>query len=162
MNDESKAVKRSYTMPRKPPKTPRTGRPYGAKTKAIMIVNETRTVEILRLARQGWQCQAIADKLGIARLQVYRLIQAALADAVIARKEEVAHLTELELQRLDAMTKGVSEAAEKGNSRAIDSALKIMDRRAKMLGLDAPTKQEIAGDNGGPLEIRIGSEFSNV
>ena len=35
---------------------------------------------------------------------------------------------------------------------AINSALKIMERRAKLLGLDAPVKAEVTGANGGPIQ----------
>ena len=41
--------------------------------------------------------------------------------------------------------------------------LKIMDRRAHYLGLDAPTKQEVGGKDGPvTFEIRIGKEFDGV
>jgi hypothetical protein len=152
--------KRPYNngLPRKRHPDRKQGRPWGAKTKALIIVKEQRTAEILRLARQGWQCQAIGDKLGIMRQEVYRLIHTALEEARTVRKEEVELLTELERQRLDAMTAGVQEMAEKGDAKKIDSALKIMDRRAKLLGLDAPVKQEIDT----AVEIRIGKEFDNV
>jgi len=41
------------------------------------------------------------------------------------------------------------------NLGAIDRALKIMERRAKLLGLDAPVRQEVTGADGGALEIVI-------
>jgi hypothetical protein len=46
--------------------------------------------------------------------------------------------------------------------RSVEVMLKIMDRRAQYLGLDASDKQEIGGVGGGPVEIRIGKEFSGV
>jgi hypothetical protein len=61
------------------------------------------------------------------------------------------------------MSKGISTPAEKGDPKLIDTMLKIMDRRAHYLGLDAPTKQEVGGKDGPvPFEIRIGKEFDGV
>jgi hypothetical protein len=60
------------------------------------------------------------------------------------------------------MSEGIVIAAETGDPRSVEVMLKIMDRRAQYLGLDAPDKQEIGGVAGGPVEIRIGKEFSGV
>lgn len=38
--------------------------------------------------------------------------------------------------------------------KAVVAALKIMDRRARLLGLDAPVKQEVTGANGGPIQTQ--------
>lgn len=38
---------------------------------------------------------------------------------------------------------------------AINSALRIMDRRAKLLGLDAPVKAELSGPDGGPIQQQV-------
>jgi hypothetical protein len=35
---------------------------------------------------------------------------------------------------------------------AVNTALRIMDRRAKLLGLDAPVKAELSGPDGGPIQ----------
>lgn len=49
----------------------------------------------------------------------------------------------LELAKLDEMEIKVSSNARAGHEGAIDRALRIMERRAKILGLDAPAKQEV-------------------
>ena len=36
--------------------------------------------------------------------------------------------------------------AEKGDYNAVDRCIKLMERRAKLLGLDAPAKSEIMSD----------------
>ena len=40
-----------------------------------------------------------------------------------------------------------------GHLLSIDRALRLMERRASMLGLDAPKRQEISGPDGSPIEI---------
>ncbi|WP_219808152.1 hypothetical protein, partial [Streptomyces fradiae] len=37
--------------------------------------------------------------------------------------------------------------------KAVDTVLKLMDRRAKLLGLDMPIKTELAGPGGGALRL---------
>ena len=91
------------------------------------------------------------------------MVKGALARAETLIKEEAQEIIALELIRLDEMSKGISTSAENGDPRLIETMLKIMDRRAHYLGLDAPTKQEV-GDKDSPVtcEIRIGKEFDNV
>lgn len=61
-------------------------------------------------------------------------------------QEPADELRSLELERLDRLLLGVWSQAAKGNQGAVDRALKIMERRARLLGLDAPTKQALDGD----------------
>jgi hypothetical protein len=49
----------------------------------------------------------------------------------------------LELERLDRFLSYLWDKIEQGDPVAIDKGLKIMDRRAKYLGLDAPIKQQV-------------------
>ena len=53
----------------------------------------------------------------------------------------------LELERLDKLQSAAWPDAMLGDMKAIDSVLKIMDRRSKYLGLDAPIKVEASVDS---------------
>lgn len=57
-------------------------------------------------------------------------------------QEEARQVRELELQRLDAMFAGIWEDATAGDVDAVNSALRVMKRRARMLGLDEPERFE--------------------
>jgi len=97
----------------------------------------------LKLRSLGYSYQAIADQMGCSKPTAYARCQRALA-AIPA--EAVDEFRRLEGQRLDlllekAMDKALSE--EKGALFAIDRVLAIMDRRAKLMGLDAPIKTEV-------------------
>jgi len=46
----------------------------------------------------------------------------------------------LELKRLDTALNAIFERVQDGNLEAVDRLLRIMERRAKYLGLDAPTR----------------------
>ena len=63
---------------------------------------------------------------------------------------EVADETrQLEVERLDALWRIMFAKAMAGSHQAVDRCLAIQDRRAKLLGLDAPTKRfvEVVGMN---------------
>lgn len=49
-----------------------------------------------------------------------------------------------DLERLDAMHEAQFRLAASGDAEATRTALKILERRARMLGYDAPTKQEVS------------------
>jgi hypothetical protein len=48
----------------------------------------------------------------------------------------------VELERMDAMIVALWPKVEKGDVQSVQAALGVMTRRAKLLGLDAPSKQE--------------------
>lgn len=55
------------------------------------------------------------------------------------------HIRQLELERLDVMLVSVWKEIQDGNLGAIDRAVKISARRAALLGLDAPIRQNLTG-----------------
>lgn len=81
---------------------------------------------------------------------------------------EVANYRQQENERLDALLEAAWPRATQPSPvidkegevidhildmRAIDTVLRLMDRRAKLNGLDMPTKTEVTGAEGGPLAI---------
>jgi hypothetical protein len=54
--------------------------------------------------------------------------------------EKAEDILTMELQRLDEMLVGIYDPATHGDPVAVNTALRIMDRRARYLGIDAPTK----------------------
>jgi len=60
--------------------------------------------------------------------------------------ESAEYLKEIELQRLDHLLGALWPAAMTGDCRAVDSCLRVCERRSRLLGLDAPAKIEQAGE----------------
>ncbi|MFE7395222.1 hypothetical protein [Streptomyces sp. NPDC057557] len=89
------------------------------------------------------------------------LIRAACKDVREALKERTTELDEqvdelrtVEAERLDRLFfVAYKQAIRDGELPAIDRALRVMERRAKLLGLDRPEKKEITGSAGGPLKV---------
>lgn len=115
--------------------------PRGNKTRArnIEAVDKRRQVVELRKSGRGWQ--EIADEVGYAsRGAAHAAFSEALREMV---REPVRELVELELARLDTLFLAMWELAKQGDFQATDRAIRIMERRAKLLGLDAPERVEV-------------------
>jgi hypothetical protein len=107
-----------------------------SKTSEKRIAAVERKRQALELRKAGLTYQEIADRLGYdGPSGAYATIRAALRALV---KEPAEELRDLEVARLDALLSGIWLEARKGNVSKIDRVLKIMERRATLLGLDAP------------------------
>ena len=101
--------------------------------------------EALKLRSNGLTYQKVADYLGVSKSTAHERVQRALA---AIPKEAVEEYRKLETERLDTMLERVMEKVTHDDGKsgflfAVDRALAIMDRRAKLLGLDSPTKHEV-------------------
>lgn len=96
----------------------------------------------LHLRRGGLTFEEIGADLGCDEKRARRLCSDAMEDA----REQVAtaakELRAMEVSRLDALVNSIWDAAMRGNLLAIDRVVKIMERRAKMLGLDSVERME--------------------
>lgn len=102
---------------------------------------QRRAVE-LRLA--GANYDVIARQLDYAGQSGARYaVQRGLELAIIEPAEEVLRQ---EVERLDRLMTGLWSRAVKGDVSAVDRVLKIMDRRARYLGLDAPTRHVVTSE----------------
>lgn len=127
------------------------------------IEGVARDAECARLRAQGHTLQEIADEVGYAQGSSVRLaIQRAL---ILTAQEAGDELRALELQRMDmllnkawaamdethptvsqgrvVMHDGKPVADVQAMFGAMDRILRIMERRAKLLGLDAPTRHTV-------------------
>jgi hypothetical protein len=123
----------------------------GTKVPAAETIEKERRA--LGLRRAGITYDEIARQVGYAnasgaRKAVMRGLKRTLQDDADATRQ-------LEADRLDRLQAGVWNAAAGGDVQALDRVLKIMDRRAKLLGLDVPAKHELTGPGGGGLVIEV-------
>lgn len=122
-----------------------------------------RRPKALQLRIEGDTYRAIGAKLGVSEATAYQDVKRSLRELNERQAELADELRRLEIERLDdlyneahkvlvAVHPFVSngrlfdELTDDGPKlAAIDRMLKVMDRRAKLLGLDAPVKQEQSG-----------------
>ena len=102
------------------------------------IAAAERQARALELRKAGLGYAAIARQLNYAGPSgAYKAITTALGALT---REPARELLNLELARLDDLLLGLWADARKGNVAKVDRVLKIMARRAALLGLDAPTR----------------------
>jgi hypothetical protein len=112
-----------------------------------------RHLAALELRKAGATYQMIADQLGYAST---RGAHKAVASALKATLREPADAVRiLEAERLDAAQLALWKRCVGGDEKAIARLLSIMDRRAKLLGLDAPSRRELSGPEGGPIATQM-------
>ncbi len=122
----------------------RTAVPYGGKAGELPVKATDRKRQALELRRAGFGFVAIAEKLG------YRSVSGAYGAVMRGLKETLREpaddLRKMELERLDRAQVAIWQAVQRGNTAAIDRLIRIMERRAKLLGLDAPLRYERMSD----------------
>jgi len=104
----------------------------------------------IELRRQGFLESDIAHRDGVTQQAVSKAILKYLR--AIPRRE-AADLREMESERLERLWAALMPAVENGEPRAIEAAVRISERRARLFGLDAPNTHVIEGPNGGPIGV---------
>jgi hypothetical protein len=100
-----------------------------------------RERKVLELRRTGMSYADIATAVGYTGPgAAWKACQRALTKTLQEPADEV---RTIELVRLDSYLTYLQDKIERGDVRAIETALRVMDRRAKYLGIDAPTKAQI-------------------
>lgn len=96
--------------------------------------------ECLELRRQGLTYRAIGERLGISHPAAYQHVKAALREIAEQSAETAEEIVNLELERIDRAMVGLDPKIADGDEKAVQAMVKLMDRRARYLGLDSPTK----------------------
>lgn len=109
-------------------------------------VKAARAPQALELRIAGGTYRQIGQQLGVSEKCAYEDVQHELAklDAVKVQLRE--RLRELELERCDRLTVALGRKAQAGDERAILALVRVMERRAKLLGLDHAQAVEHSGD----------------
>ncbi len=112
-----------------------------AHTEQQMIERRMR-VASMRLAGVRNQRQ-IADQLGVSPATINRDIKALNAEWRQRAAADVATEKGLDLDRTERLIAALWKSATEGKWLATDRVLALMQHRAKLLGLEAPEKQDI-------------------
>lgn len=97
----------------------------------------------------------------ISHQTAYLWVTEALAEIREQNSESAEELRRLELEKLDAMTADLWPIDDTGkratvDARTADTLLRIAERRANLVGLDAPKRWEGSGPDGGPIRVAQG------
>jgi hypothetical protein len=122
-----------------------------SRTSPRRIAAVEKQSQALELRKAGATYDSIAQTIGYSsRAGAALAVEAALRKTL---QEPADELRKLDLERLNTMLLAIWARARQGSLDDIDMVLKILARKAKLLGLDAPVKQELVGRDGGPIEI---------
>ena len=78
-----------------------------------------------------------------------------MAESLERRIETADHLRQRESERLDRAQLAIWPALQRGDLGAVEKFVRLSARRAALLGLDLPTKTELTGRDGGPVEMTL-------
>ncbi len=99
-----------------------------------------KRADAIRLRLAGCSYDQIAERLGYAnRSSAFKAVEAGRL-AILA--EPAREMVALECARLDELMVALWPQALAGDVQAVDRVLRIMERRARYLGLDAPARTE--------------------
>lgn len=127
--------------PKRGEKRNATGKGATVKTNPAAVARHERDVRCVKLRGAGMGWQDIAQQLGYASAgHAYDRFMVVMKDYP---REDVETARETEADRYDALQRAIWAKCLKGDNWAIDRALKLMDQRARLLGLNAPLRQQI-------------------
>jgi len=124
--------------------------PRRNKTSVKTIKVAERRAQAFEMRKAGANLKTIAAALGVSIPAVHKYLTTAIAQLHQKAEIDIEQYRKTELERLDDMTLGIWDKARTGGLQAIDRVLKIQRRRAKLLGLDAPSRTDLTSD-GKPL-----------
>jgi hypothetical protein len=102
------------------------------------VTQTAKEAQALALRITGASYAQIAQALGFqSKNAAWKMVESALKKTIQEPADEV---RALEVQRLDRWLLNIDAQIRSGSLEALDRGLKIMTRRATLLGLDAPTK----------------------
>jgi len=119
-----------------------------------------KQLQALQLRIAGVSYQSIADALGYKHASgAHKAVSSALKKTL---QEPADDLRSLELARLDSAMQAIAASVKQGQYGAIDRLLKIMERRAKLLGLDAPAKLDVHNEGITKVEVEYVNRKDNA
>tara|TARA_R100000654_G_scaffold71534_1_gene102584 strand:- start:25645 stop:26124 length:480 start_codon:yes stop_codon:yes gene_type:complete len=110
------------------------------------VAQRTTAKNVLKLRKMGLDAQQISGELDMPLDRVKNIISNALKALAKEMKGQAEQIRSLELTRLDELQTAIWADCMDGKLTAIDRVLKIMERRSKLVGLDAPDRLDIKAD----------------
>ena len=121
------------------------------KTGKNEITRAERTDQILEWRKQGMSYRNIGTLLGVSAARVHKIVTNEMDRLNAKSAESLDQLQRLEAERIDSLWGVAYEQAMAGDLSACDRCVRLMERRARLLGLDAQPGADIHAD----VEINI-------
>lgn len=149
----------TLTVVKDPPKR---GTAAKHRTQSSRVIAAERRRKAMQLRRAGATYEMIAEALEVSVSRARQYVREGLKAIEVEVAETAHEVKQMELERLDNMLRiiepKVGAAAAEGDWRPMQMQLRIQERRAKLLGLDAAVKHEHAGR----LEVEHGFDRAEI
>ncbi len=121
-----------------------TSKRKGHKSAASADKVRARELEIkaLEYRKSGASYEQISRALGVSKAGAWKAVKRGLANLNKECAERAKEVRQIETLRLDKMWNSIYEDVLLGDPRAINTALRIMERRARLWGLDEKNEEE--------------------
>lgn len=117
-------------------------------------------IAALELKLSGATYEEIGNSLTppVSRQRAFKIVQKGLDERIQDCKEVAERARLIEIARIDRWMLALE--TQKSDPRVVDTLLRLSESRRKLLGLDAPTRIETTGKDGGPIETQTVPDFS--
>jgi hypothetical protein len=109
-----------------------------------------RRQRALELRITGMPFREIGRQLGVSGCQAHHDIARSLAELAAREQDQARIARQLDLERINKALAGVMPKAEKGDPQAVNALVRLLELRARLLGLDAPLRAHHGGDPDAP------------
>lgn len=123
-------------------------------------LNHERDGRAWSLRLSGATYAEIGAALGVTRQRAEQICKRMLVEHSPS-EEDVDEHRKTSIARLDRMTRAVWRQALEGNQGAIDRVLRIEERRARLMGLDGPTKSTVEVVDGADVLARLRAKLGD-
>lgn len=138
-------VPRPSLSKKKRGKKPR--RDYFTEIRNPLIPESLRALESvhawIELRKSGWSLLSIARAYGVKATEVSDAIAQHLNYLLEIDRKTLEQERQIDLERMDSWLLALQKRISFGDVRAIEAGLKILERRSRLRGLDAPERQEV-------------------
>jgi hypothetical protein len=114
-----------------------------------------RATKAFELRKWGASFEEIGKQCGFSTVRAYQVIQEKMKELKDKLAEDVEIVRTGEIERLNALLLNLTPRVRAGDAYSISVAIKVLERKSRLLGLDAPTKAEVTGAGGGPYKIEV-------
>jgi DNA-binding CsgD family transcriptional regulator len=117
------------------------------------LAAQLRERQALDLRLKGFDYEEIGRKLKISGAGAYKILMRVLDRWKEEFAEKIPQVRQVEIQRCDMMLRALGKGIKQGDTKSIQTALKVAERRARLLGLDAPVKVNPVDDEGRTMDL---------
>jgi hypothetical protein len=115
----------------------------GARANTAQAISSKRRQLVVDLVCQGKNTKQVAEILGVNQSTAWRELNRGLAELAERTLVDCEKIRSVMVNQIDALIDTYQPLALAGDVAALDRWLKLLTRKAQMLGVDAPTKQQI-------------------